>query len=152
MSGYIPGDFWRVCNRCGFLYRASQTFKTWDGLYVCHEDFETRHPQDFVRGRRDNQNVPGARPEPIDNLIGPLNTLIAAAGIASDMTITVESAVRFAPADRLGIILNDGNVKIGIVSTVPTPTTVTLTSRLGGAVSVGNVVTNYSAVSVADIG
>lgn len=38
---------------------------------VCREDFEPRHPQDFVRGRRDRQNVPDARPELADVFIGP---------------------------------------------------------------------------------
>lgn len=73
---YQPGDFWRCCEVCGFNYRSSQTFKRWDGLWVCREDFETRHPQDFVRGRKDQQNVPNPRPEPADNFIGPLDALI----------------------------------------------------------------------------
>jgi hypothetical protein len=60
--GYIPGDFWRCCDICGFDVRASRSFRTWDGLYVCAEDYEPRHPQDFVRGRRDRQNVPHPRP------------------------------------------------------------------------------------------
>jgi hypothetical protein len=68
---YIPGDFWRICEVCGFKRRASQTSKRWDGLIVCHEDFEARHPQDFVRGRRDRQNVPDPRPEAADVFIGP---------------------------------------------------------------------------------
>lgn len=74
-SGYIPGDFWRICDRCGFKTRASQTFRTWDGLYVCAEDFETRHPQDFVRGRKDVQNVPDPRPESVDVFISPLDPI-----------------------------------------------------------------------------
>lgn len=66
---YIPGDFWRICERCGFRVRASQTRKQWDGLIVCLADFEERHPQDFVRGRADRQNVPDARPEPADHFL-----------------------------------------------------------------------------------
>lgn len=61
---YIPGDFWRVCDRCGLRYRQSQTKKTWDGLWVCDDCFEPRHPQDFVTGREDRQAVPEPRPEP----------------------------------------------------------------------------------------
>lgn len=78
-SGYIPGDFWRCCDVCGFNYRASQTFKRWDGLWVCREDFETRHPQDFVRGRKDVQNVPSPRPE-TDVFIGPTEALTTEQG------------------------------------------------------------------------
>lgn len=68
---YVPGDFWRICDSCGFKMRASQTLKRWDGLMVCREDFEERHPQDFVRGRVDRQNVPNPRPEPADVFIDP---------------------------------------------------------------------------------
>lgn len=149
---YIPGDFWRICDRCGFKYRSSQTYRTWDGLYVCHEDFETRHPQDFVRGRKDNQVAPHPRPEALETVIGPLLTAISAAGAAADTTINVESSVRFLAADHIGIALDDGNIKQAIVLSVPTATSITMTEPLGNSVSVGSVVTNYSAVSVPDIG
>lgn len=68
---YIPGDFYRICEVCGFRMRASQTSRRWDGLFVCSEDFEPRHPQDFVRGKKDHQNVPNPRPEPDDVFIDP---------------------------------------------------------------------------------
>src|SRR6185295_17420903 len=56
---YRPGDFLRDCDRCGFTVYASETRKQWDGLIVCAIGcFEERHPQDFVRGRVDRQNVP----------------------------------------------------------------------------------------------
>jgi hypothetical protein len=35
----------------------------WDGLRVCKDCFEVRQPQDFVRGVKDNQSVPIARPD-----------------------------------------------------------------------------------------
>lgn len=68
---YVSGDHWKICDVCGFKYRASQTSKRWDGLMVCREDFEERHPQDFVRGRVDRQNVPNPRPEPADVFLDP---------------------------------------------------------------------------------
>lgn len=80
-SAYIPGDFYRICDRCGFKMRSSQTYRTWDGLYVCREDFETRHPQDFVRGRKDVQNVPDPRPEAANVFIGPLDSIDTEAGL-----------------------------------------------------------------------
>lgn len=61
---YIPGDFWRICDRCGQKVRQSKTRKTWDGLWVCEKDWEERHPQDFVRGKKDKQSVSEPRPEP----------------------------------------------------------------------------------------
>jgi hypothetical protein len=73
---YVPGDFWRICEVCGFKYRSTQTSKRWDGLIVCREDFETRHPQDFVRGLTDRQNVPDPRPEPAHIFVGPTEAIM----------------------------------------------------------------------------
>ncbi len=65
--GYIPGDHWVTCDRCGFDVRSSRARKTWDGLVVCPDDWEPRHPQDFVRGREDRQAAQGlVRPEPAE--------------------------------------------------------------------------------------
>ena len=33
---------------------------------VCSKDYETRHPQDFIRVPADNPSVPWARPEAAD--------------------------------------------------------------------------------------
>lgn len=67
---YIPtykkGDHKAICDRCGFLFKASELKKTWDGFYVCREDFETRHPQDFLKGVKDDPSVPWTRPESTD--------------------------------------------------------------------------------------
>lgn len=154
MSGpnYIAGDFWRICERCGFKKRASQTYRTWDGLYVCHEDFETRHPQDFVRGRKDIQNVPNARPEPLENIIGPLLTNISVAASPGATTISVDSSVRFLAADHIGVMLDSGNMEAHIIQSIPTSTSILLSAPIRGTISVGNVVIDYSAVSEADIG
>lgn len=62
-NGYRAGDFLRVCDVCGFVFYASETRKRWDGMIVCEPDFESRHPQDFVRGTIDRQTVPDPRPE-----------------------------------------------------------------------------------------
>jgi hypothetical protein len=66
---YRSGDPWRVCDVCGFDIRASQTVKRWDGLWVCQQDWEPRHPQDMVRGRVDRQRVSEPRPEPDDHFL-----------------------------------------------------------------------------------
>lgn len=68
---YRPGDFWRICDVSGRKVRASETVRQWDGLIVHHSEFETRHPQDFVKGRRDRQIVTDPRPEPSPVYAGP---------------------------------------------------------------------------------
>ena len=60
---YIAGDFWRICDKCGRKVRQSNTRKEWNGLWVCKEHFETRQPQDFVKGLVDKQAVSEPRPE-----------------------------------------------------------------------------------------
>lgn len=149
---YKPGDHWVICDVCGFQCRASETYKRWDGLITCEADWEPRHPQDYVRGRADRQNVPNPRPDPVANFIGPLMTTISAAASAGATTISVESSVRFGGGDHIGIGLDIGEVVRRIVMTVPDASTLTLTVGIPGSVSSGNVVINYSAVSAADIG
>ncbi len=59
---YVPGDFYRICDRTGFKVRANQTRQQWDQLIVRKESWEPRQPQDFVRGVADEQIVPMPRP------------------------------------------------------------------------------------------
>jgi hypothetical protein len=149
---YIPGDFWRICDVCGFKCRSSQTFKRWDGLITCSEDWEPRHPQDSVRGQVDRQMVPDARPEATDNIIGPLQTTISVAAAAGATTLSVASSVRFGLTDRIGVFLDTGSVERHIVLSIPSATSLEVTAPLGGSASIGNIVINYSAVSEPDIG
>ena len=43
--------------------------KRWDGMMVCSRDWETRHPQDFVRAKIDIQAPPWTRPQSSDTFI-----------------------------------------------------------------------------------
>lgn len=151
---YIAGDFWRICDVCGFRYRSSMTRTRWDNLIVCDADFETRHPQDFVRGQKDSQVVPDPRPDALASFIGPLTTAVSVVAVAGATTISVDSSVRFDSSDDLGIMLDDGNVQRVEVQSVPDATSIILTSatKLRGSASVGAIVINYSAVSLPDIG
>ena len=60
---YVKGDWKTVCDACGRLFKASQLKKRWDGVMVCEADYETRQPQDFVRGVLDTQAPPWVRPQ-----------------------------------------------------------------------------------------
>lgn len=61
---YEPGDYKMVCDECGFEYRRSEMRQRWDNAWVCREDWEPRHPQDYVKVKEDVIPVPIARPEP----------------------------------------------------------------------------------------
>lgn len=68
MTDYFKKGEWNaICDRCGGKFKSSQLRKTWDGFYVCRDDYEPRHPQDFLRGVKDNQSVPWTRPEQADS-------------------------------------------------------------------------------------
>lgn len=61
---YLHGSFNRICDRCGKKRKARDTREEWNGLIVCTDGcWEIRHPQDFVRGKRDLQGVKKARPD-----------------------------------------------------------------------------------------
>ena len=60
---YKPGDWNAICDRCGFKFKASQLREDWQGLRVCAEDFEHRHPLDFLRAVPERITVPWIRPE-----------------------------------------------------------------------------------------
>lgn len=58
---YKPGS-WNVhCDVCGFKFKSTEIKKRWDGLMVCHEDFELDHPQKYLRVKEDKQTVPFVR-------------------------------------------------------------------------------------------
>ena len=52
------GDYNAYCDVCGFKYKASELRKRWDGAMVCKRDWEPRHPQDFVKGIKEDQTLP----------------------------------------------------------------------------------------------
>lgn len=149
---YISGDPWKICDVCGFRYRASQTKKRWDGLIVCFADHEERHPQDFVRGRVDNQNVPDPRPESATIGVGPLTTQTTAAAAAGATTLAVASSAGFLATHSIGVVFSDGSVHRKTINTVPDGLSITLTLPLSGSVPSGAFVIDYSAVSQPDIG
>jgi hypothetical protein len=66
---YSKGDWLALCDSCGRVVKASELRKRWDGMMVDDRCFETRHPQDFVRGIADVQTPPFSRPEPSDVFI-----------------------------------------------------------------------------------
>ena len=64
MSGnsfFEKGSWDAICDRCGFEFKSSLMRKTWEGLWVDEKCFETRQPQDFVRGIPDPQATPWNR-------------------------------------------------------------------------------------------
>ena len=56
-----------TCDVCGFDFRNDQLKDRWDGLKVCSKDWESRHPLDFIKTRKEfSQVLPWTRPGPAD--------------------------------------------------------------------------------------
>ena len=68
---FKSGDHNAICDRCGFKFKASELQKTWDGFYVCKEDFEVRHIADFIKAPKPASPLPWIRPEPTDGDASP---------------------------------------------------------------------------------
>lgn len=68
MKNYLDLGNWNaLCDSCGRKFKASQLKRRWDGLMVCEEDYELRHPSDFLRVQRERISVPWARPYPAED-------------------------------------------------------------------------------------
>lgn len=73
MATYVTGsyDYNAICDGCGRKMKASQLRKRWDGLMMCREDWEPRHPMDFYKTRNDSHKLPWTRPDSNGEDIGP---------------------------------------------------------------------------------
>lgn len=69
-KSFFADGLWNFfCDLCGAKRKSSEGVRTWDNFYVCRHHKEERNPQDFLRGVRDDQSVPWARPEPADTFV-----------------------------------------------------------------------------------
>lgn len=57
MSHYKSGTWNYICPVCGFLYKADEVRRRWDGVYVCNKDWEPRHESEFLRPRGEHNHV-----------------------------------------------------------------------------------------------
>jgi hypothetical protein len=57
------GDFNAICDICGNKFKGSELQKRWDGFMVCHDDWEPRPQQEFIRGIKENFATPYSRPD-----------------------------------------------------------------------------------------
>ncbi len=64
MSKFVSGDWNIICDVCAKKVKASETKRRWDGLIVCKDDYEFRHPQDFLKAKTDKIAVPFVRNPP----------------------------------------------------------------------------------------
>lgn len=76
MNNYLALGNWNaLCDVCGRKYKASELKRRWDGLMTCSEDYETRHPSDFIKVPTEKITVPWSRPEPTDTFVSHVCTM-----------------------------------------------------------------------------
>lgn len=158
---YKPGGFYRICDRTGFAVRAGHTRKQWNNIIVRDQSFEERQPQDFVRGRKDDQTVPEPRPRSVPVYLGVSTTLaqatveggafssgfsggfdIAGAGI---VLLVVESVVGFNVNDSISIQLDNGTTFFTTAAAIDfAANTITPAQPLPFPASSGNAVTDMT--------
>lgn len=144
---YKPGAFNRICDRTGFKVKSTDTRKEWTNAIVRSESWEERHPQDFVRGKKDNQSVPDARSRQPDVFVGPLFTKIKTQAEPGDNVLVVDSTTRFFAGDTLQIYYKSGDMVRVTVQSVDNDTDLALTTSVERVVEVGSLVVNLNAIS-----
>lgn len=46
---WLPGAWNFICDQCGEKFKSTKAQFEWDGLTVCRQCLDPRHPQDFIR-------------------------------------------------------------------------------------------------------
>lgn len=157
---YKPGSFYRQCDRTGFSIRAEHTQKQWNNIIVRNRSFEERQPQDFVRGRRDDQTVPQPRPRQTNVFLGVQTTLsenVPSPGSFSDGfssgfqvsgntdTFVVQSVIGFNVGDSISIQLDNGATFFTTAQAIDfTNNIITPAEPLPYPASSGNIVTDMT--------
>lgn len=140
---YVPGDFYRIDDRSGFKVRSYRTRKEWTGLIIKDTMWEPRHPQDFVRGVRDDQSVPDPRPRQADQFLY-VNTTLASAANAGATSLSLVSTTGMSSGDVVWVVCDDGTRLITTLSGSPSGNNVTISNPLPFQASAGNAVTDIS--------
>lgn len=139
---YQPGSFYRVDDRTGFPQRADRTRKEWTGLIVDEGVYEARQPQDLVRGVKDQQNVPEARPLAPNVFVGPTFVQTAEAAVVGQTVLEVMSTAGFFSGCSVSCMLDSGVNFNTTLATAPGAGTITLAQPLPYSMASGNLVTN----------
>lgn len=142
---YVPGSYYVTDDRTGFPRRAEETQKEWNNLRVGTDVWEARQPQDLVKGVRDQQSVPNARPLAPNTFVGPTFVQLAAAAAIGQTVLQVESTARFANGDSVSVMQDNGVNFTTTLAAPPGAGALTLARGLVYPAAEGNLVTNNTA-------
>lgn len=126
---YVHGSHNVICDRSGFKVKAGDTRKEWNNSVVRKEDFEYRHPQDFVRGVRDVQAVPDPRPGAPDENTST-ETTTDADELAGQTVISVTSTTSMTAGDSIMIGMDNDVFHLSTIASISAGATVTISDAL----------------------
>lgn len=140
---FRPGSFYRQDDRSGFIQRAEDTKKEWTGAIVDESLFESRQPQDLVRGVKDIQSVPEARPLPPATFIGPTSTTLAQAAAARATIVFPSDPLLVQAGSKVGVMMDNGVSWMTTLQSLNGDGSWTLTAAINFPAAAGNSLFNY---------
>lgn len=142
---FKPGSFYRVDDRTGFPQRAERTRKQWNNLIVDESVWESRQPQDLVKGVKDQQSVQDARPLSPAQFVGPIYTQLTATVAIGSIDIPVNSTAGLVVGDPFGVVLDtDGGIYFVTYIIEIDAGLVIIAAPLPGQASSGNLAVDYT--------
>lgn len=139
---YVGGDYYQIDDLSGRKVRASKTRRMWYGTMRAPPSWEPRQPQDLVRGVRDDQTVAVPRPRSPNVFVGPIETTLSQDAAINASTLYLDSTAGMAFGDRIGVMLNNGDMLFTIIGGLNTSLILTSVPLPFGASS-GNVFYDY---------
>lgn len=140
---YRPGSFYRTDDRSGFPQRAEDTRKEWNGLIVDERLWEARQPQDLVRGVKDQQSVPEARPLAPNIFVGPIYGELSAYEAPMAFVLQLQSTALMSAGDEIGVMLDSGSFWNAVILGVVDGETLLIGPPIPTSASSGNSVVDY---------
>lgn len=104
----ILGNYNALCDSCGRKFKALDLQKRWDGLMVCKEDWEPRHPSDFLRVQKEKIAVPWSRPYPAQDNFIPQNLWVNPADILGNTEQTALDFRKVIPEQLYALVISGG--------------------------------------------
>ena len=141
---YVHGAHNLTCSRSGFKIKSTEARREWNHSVVRQEDFEHRHPQDFVRGVRDVQAVDDPRPGAPD-IPTHTETTLDAAEVSGQTQLSVTATTNMTAGDSIMIELDDGTFHLSTIASLVAGDTVTIADALPSKAASGNTVIIASA-------
>jgi hypothetical protein len=143
-DNYVHGAHNVICDRSGFKVKSTDVKREWNHSVVRREDFEKRHPQDYVRGVRDIQSVADPRPGAPDSPTHSETTLDAAE-VAGQTVLSVTATTNMTAGDSIMVEMDDGTFHLSTIASFSAGDTVTIADATPSKAASGNKVVIASA-------